>query len=212
MTTEDRQNAFAAMAAITRGEHMPGGSLAGKAVFQPAPPGPGELKPTPQEIDGPYFRLGAPPRSNLLEPGDKPELVLSGRVLNEKGRPIPHAIVNVWSSDSVGNYDMVGYKYTGYVFTDEDGQYEFTTIIPGCYHPRDAKHIHVKVQGVSSPLTTQLYIEGEPGNEDDAFYTPDCLVRCTVDASGTRHGTFDFVIRQVTERENVTPESLAALV
>jgi protocatechuate 3,4-dioxygenase beta subunit len=206
------QGAFAAMGAMQRGERMPGGSLAGKAVRQPEPAQPGELTPTPQEIDGPYFRLGSPMRSNLLEPGDKPELVLSGRVLTTKGTPIPNAVVNIWSSDGVGNYDMLGYKYTGYVLTDEQGRYEFTTIVPGCYYPRDAKHIHVKVQGVSSPMTTQLYIEGEEGNEADAFYTDDLLVRCQVDDSGTRHGTFDFVIRQVTERENVTPESLAARV
>jgi len=209
MTNQEVQSATAAMA---RGEKVPGGSLAGKTVRQPAPPGPGELKQTPHEIEGPYFRLGAPMRSNLLEPGDKPELVLSGRVLNETGKPIPGAVVNVWSSDAVGNYDMLGYKYTGYVLTDEDGRYEFTTIIPGCYEPRDAKHLHVKVQGVSSPLTTQLYIEGEPGNEDDAYYSPDLLVRCTPDANGTKRGTFDFVLKQVTERENVTPESLAARV
>ena len=206
------QEAQSATAAIARGEKVPGGSLAGKTVRQPAPPGPGELKQTPHEIEGPYFRLGAPMRSNLLEPGDKPELVLSGRVLNETGKPIPGAVVNVWSSDAVGNYDMLGYKYTGYVLTDEEGRYEFTTIIPGCYFPRDAKHIHVKVQGVSSPITTQLYIEGEPGNEDDAYYSPDLLVRCTPDANGTKRGSFDFVIKQVTQNENVTPESLAARV
>jgi hypothetical protein len=82
-------------------DQAPGGSLAGKLVLQPEPPGPGELKLTPEEIDGPYFRLGAPMRSNLLEPGDKPELILSGRVLNEKGTPIPYAIVNLWTSDAV---------------------------------------------------------------------------------------------------------------
>lgn len=209
MTNEDIRST---RAAVMRGERVPGGSLAGKTVPQPPPPAPGELKQTPREIEGPYFRLGAPMRSNLLEPGDKPELILSGRVLNEKGKPIPGAIVNIWSSDAVGNYDMVGYKYTGYVITDAEGRYEFTTIIPGCYHPRQAKHIHVKVQGVSSPITTQLYIEGEPGNEDDAYYTPELLVRCTTDENGTKHGTFDFVIKQVTENENVTPESLAARV
>jgi protocatechuate 3,4-dioxygenase beta subunit len=211
-TTSEMQGAYSAMGAMMRGERVPGGSLAGKAVRQPEPPAPGELKPTPTEIDGPYFRLGAPMRSNLLEPGDKPELVLSGRVLNTKGTPIPNAVVNVWSSDGVGNYDMLGYKYTGYVLTDAEGRYEFTTIVPGCYYPRDAKHIHVKVQGVSSPVTTQLYVEGEPDNEDDPFYTDELLVRCTVDENGTKHGTFDFVIRQVTEKENVTPESLAARV
>ena len=188
------------------------GARAGATVRQPEPPGPGEIDQTPREIEGPYFRLGAPERSNLLEPGDKPELVLTGRVLNEKGRPIPDAVVNLWSSDGVGNYDMIGYKYHGWQRTDAQGRYEFTTIVPGCYTPRNAKHLHVKVQGNSSPITTQLYVEGEPGNEDDDYYDSRLLVRATPDANGTKRGSFDFVVKQVTERENVTPESLAARV
>jgi protocatechuate 3,4-dioxygenase beta subunit len=188
------------------------GKRAGTTVRQPDPPQPGELQQTPREIEGPYFRLGAPMRSNLLEPGDKPELVLSGRVLNERGTPIPGAIVNLWSSDAAGNYDMIGYRYHGYQVTDAQGRYEFTTIVPGCYEPRNAKHLHVKVQGNSSPITTQLYVAGEPGNEEDDYYAPELVVECTVDAGGTRHGTYDFVVKQVTERENVTPESLAARV
>jgi len=188
------------------------GSRAGTTVPQPEPPGPGELAQTPREIEGPYFRLGAPERSNLLEPGDKSELVLSGRVLNEKGTPIPGAIVNLWSSDAAGNYDMVGYKYHGYQATDAQGRYEFTTIIPGAYEPRQGKHLHVKVQGNSRPITTQLYVEGEPGNEDDHYYSSELLVHATADAAGTKHGTYDFVIKQITEKENVTPESLAARV
>jgi protocatechuate 3,4-dioxygenase beta subunit len=190
------------------------GPMAGKTPGVPErpAPGPGEIPQTPQEIEGPYFRLGAPMRSNLLEPGDKPEIVLTGRVLNERGTPIPGAVVNFWSSDAGGNYDMVGYRYTGYVLTDDDGRYEVTTIIPGFYQPRGAKHIHVKIQGVSSPVTTQLYIEGEPHNTDDEYYNPELLVPCTIDEDGVKHGTFDFVIKQVTEAENVTPESLAVRV
>src|SRR5687767_12886765 len=98
------------------------GSRAGVTVRQPEPPKPGELQQTPREIDGPCFRLGAPERSNPLEPGGKPELVLAGRVVNEKGTPIPRAIVNLWSSDAVGNYDMIGYRYHGYQFTDAQGR------------------------------------------------------------------------------------------
>jgi len=188
------------------------GDRAGVTVRQPEPPQPGELQQTPREIEGPYFRLGAPERSNLLEPGDKPELVLSGRVVNEKGTPIPDAVVNLWSSDAVGNYDMIGYRYHGWQRTDGQGRYEFTSIVPGCYQPREAKHFHVKVQGNSSPITTQLYVEGEAGNEDDHYYDSQLLIRCTTDANGTKHGTYDFVVKQVTERENVTPESLAARV
>jgi protocatechuate 3,4-dioxygenase beta subunit len=188
--------------------------MAGKTpgVRETPPPEPGELQQTPQEIEGPFFRLGAPRRSSLLEPGDKPGVILSGRVLNEKGTPIPGAVVNFWSSDAFGNYDMVGYRYTGYVVTDEAGRYEVTTIIPGYYQPRNARHIHVKLQAVSRPVTTQLYIEGEPGNTDDEYYHPALLVPCTVDAAGVKHGTYDFVIKQITEDENVTAETLAARV
>jgi len=205
MTTSDLQTTTPASGAKR-------GARAGTTVPQPAAPAEGEIQQTPREIEGPYFRLGAPNRSNLLEEGDKPELVLRGRVLSERGNPIPGAVVNIWSSDAAGNYDMLGYRYHGYQVTDAEGRYEFTTIIPGCYFPRDAKHLHVKVQGLSSPVTTQLYVEGEPGNEEDDFYAPELVVKCTVDAQGTKHGTYDFVVHQVTERENVTPESLAARV
>jgi protocatechuate 3,4-dioxygenase beta subunit len=192
------------------------GKRAGVSVRQPEPPAPGELTQTPREIEGPYFRLGAPERSNLIDPGTPAEqlgetIVLSGHVLNERGVPIPNAIVHLWSSDALGNYDMVGYNFHGYQHTDAEGRYEFTTIVPGCYEPRGAKHLHVRVQGVSSPITTQLYFEGEPGNEQDDYYAPELLVRCQRTAAGLR-GTYDFVLKQVTERENVTPESLAARV
>jgi catechol 1,2-dioxygenase len=188
------------------------GVMSGKTegVRQVEPPGPGELPQTPWEIEGPYFRLGAPQRSNLLEPGDKAELVLTGRVLNQRGVPIPGAVVNVWHASHAGEYDMVGYRYTGYVLNDEAGRYEVTTIIPGAYQPREAKHLHVKVQAISEPITTQLFIEGEPGNTDDEYYNPALLVPCTVDENGVKHGTFDFVIAQFADDKNVTPETFAA--
>ena len=188
------------------------GEMSGQTpgVRENDPPKPGELTQTPWEIEGPYYRLGTPHRSNLLEPGDKPELILTGRVLTPAGRPIAGALVSFWHASHIGEYDMVGYKYSGYVVADADGRYELTTIVPGAYQPREAKHVHVKVQAISRPVTTQLFIEGEPGNTDDKYYNPALFVACTVDADGVKHGTFDFVIAQFTEEENVTPESLTA--
>jgi protocatechuate 3,4-dioxygenase beta subunit len=188
------------------------GVMAGKTpgVPETPTPQPGELTQTPQEIEGPFYRLGTPKRSNLLEPGDKPEIILTGLVLSEKGKPIAGAVLSFWSSDHKGEYDMVGYRYAGYVETDEAGRYELTTIIPGAYTPREAKHIHVKVQGISRSITTQLFIEGEPGNTLDEYYHPALFVPCSVDENGVKHGSFDFVIKQVTDEENVTPETLAA--
>ena len=84
---------------------------------------------------------------------------------------------------------MIGYKYHGFQRTDAEGRYEFTCIIPGCYEPRGASHLHVKVQGNSQPITTQLYIEGVPGNEDDHYYSSELLVHATEDANGTKHGS-----------------------
>ncbi len=190
----------------------PAGKRAGLTVPQPDLPGPGELTQTPREIEGPYFRIGAPERSNLVEPTYEGDVItITGRVLNERGVPIPGAVVQFWSSDEVGNYDMVGYAYHGFQRCDAEGRYEFRTIVPACYEPRDARHIHVKVQGVSSPITTQLYIDGEEGNEEDDFFHPDLVVEWD-GPKEDRRGTYDFVVKQVTERENVTPESLAARV
>ena len=188
------------------------GAKSGKTegVPQVAPPGPGELAQTPWEIEGPYFRLGAPRRANLLEPGDRAELVLTGRVLNPKGRPVAGAVVNFWHSSAAGEYDMAGYRYTGYQVTDERGRYALTTIIPGAYQPREAKHLHVKVQAVSLPVTTQLFLEGEPGNTSDEYYNPRLFVACTLDQAGIKHGTYDFVIEQFDDDKNITPESFAA--
>jgi len=172
-----------------------------------------QLPLTPTIIEGPYFRLGAPQRESLIEPGitgDK--LLLTGRVLTPEGKPIPRAVLNFWLSDDQGNYDMVGYKLHGYTFADEQGRYQMEMIVPACYEPRHAKHIHVKVQGISRPLTTQLYFTDDEERLKDNWYLPELDVQMSDGEDGRKHGTFDFVIQQVTEKENVTAESLAARV
>ena len=76
---------------------------------------------TPSVIEGPYFRIGAPQRESLVEPGITGErMVLTGRVLNRAGKPIPRAVLQFWMSDDAGNYDMVGYQLHGYTFALSD--------------------------------------------------------------------------------------------
>jgi len=172
-----------------------------------------ELALTPTQIEGPYYKLGSPHRSSLIEPGiTGTPLVLTGRVLNERGTPIPGAVLDFWQSDDRGNYDMLGNLLRGHVFTDASGAYSIETIVPACYQPRQARHIHVKVQAVSRPYTTQLYFSDDADRAKDNYYQPELEVQVVESADGRRRGTFDFVIRQVTEQENVTPESLAARV
>ena len=172
-----------------------------------------ELVLTPVQIEGPYYKIGSPHRASLLESGiTGTPMQLTGRVLNERGQPIPGAVLDFWQSDDRGNYDMVGDLLRGHVFTDAAGTYRLETIVPACYEPRQARHIHVKIQGVSRPYTTQLYFSDDENRTKDNFYMRELEVQMEELPDGARRGTYDFVIRQVTEKENVTPESLAARV
>jgi protocatechuate 3,4-dioxygenase beta subunit len=169
---------------------------------------------TPAQIEGPYFRLGTPRRESLIEPGITGDpLVLSGQVKTTQGKPVPNAIVHFWLSDDEGNYDMVGHKLQGYTVTDPSGRYRMEMIVPACYEPRQAKHIHVKVQGVSRPLTTQLFFSDDEGRLRDRWFIPELEIKMGDDADGKKHGSFDFVIEQVIEgKDNVTAETFAARV
>jgi protocatechuate 3,4-dioxygenase beta subunit len=173
-----------------------------------------KLEPTPTIIEGPYYRLNSPERSLLIDdPNDPGErIILTGRVLSTEGKPFANAIVDLWSSDGVvGDYDMVGYNYHGHQKTDAEGRYQFETVIAACYEPRDAKHLHVKVQGTSTrPLTTQLYFSNDERRVKDRFWKDILDIQVGEKGpDGKYHGTFDFVLTQVTEKENVTKESLA---
>jgi protocatechuate 3,4-dioxygenase beta subunit len=148
----------------------------------------------------------------LLEPGITGErLVLTGRVLVPQGKPVPGALLHFWMSDDTGNYDMVGYRLQGYTAADDQGRYRMEMIVPACYEPRQAKHVHVKVQGISRSLTTQLYFSDDDARVNDRHYLKELEVQVE-DTRDGKQGSFDFVIEQVTEAMNVTSESLAARV
>ena len=172
-----------------------------------------QLPLTPAQIEGPYFRLGTPRRESLIEPGMRGErLQLSGRVLTPEAKPIPNAIVHFWMSDDEGNYDMLGHTLQGYTVTDELGRYRMEMIVPACYEPRQAKHIHVKVQGVSRTLTTQLFFSDDEGRLRDRWFVPELEVKIDDAPEGGKRGEFDFVVQQVTEKENVTAATLSGRV
>ena len=59
-------------------------------VNQSTPSQGGLLPLTPAQIEGPFFRIGAPRRESLIEPGITGErLMLAGRVLTPEGTTIP---------------------------------------------------------------------------------------------------------------------------
>lgn len=107
-------------------------------------------------------------------------IIVHGRVLDEAGRAVPDALIEVWQANAGGRYRHVrdGYMAAldpnfggcGRVMSDADGRYFFRTIKPGPYpwlnNGSDWRpaHIHVSIFGeaFAQRLVTQLYFEGDP--------------------------------------------------
>jgi protocatechuate 3,4-dioxygenase beta subunit len=107
-------------------------------------------------------------------------IVVTGRVLEEDGRPVPNALVEIWQANAGGRYRHEGDEHpapldpnfsgAGRTITDDDGRYEFVTVKPGAYpwrnHPNAWRpaHIHFSLFGraFSSRLVTQMYFPGDP--------------------------------------------------
>lgn len=146
--------------------------------------------------EGPYFKAGSPERNSLLDAGvSGTKLVLTGYVLTPDCKPIAHALLDFWQANASGQYDNSGYKLRGHQFTDANGRYQLTTIVPGLY-PGRTEHIHVKVQAPSGPvLTTQLFFPGVQSNQSDSIFDPKLLM--TIQDSGDGQvARYDFVVNQ----------------
>src|SRR5262245_2198366 len=139
-----------------------------------------EAETTPADIEGPYYKTGAPFRKRLCERDEPGEpLVVSGIVRGPGRVPLANAVVDVWQCDSHGVYDNDDpatdphpYHLRGKFKTDAQGRYTFATVMPKPYkvseeHTRPA-HIHFKVSAEGHELlTTQLYFEGDPFLKDE---------------------------------------------
>ncbi|MEU2765339.1 carbohydrate-binding protein [Streptomyces diastaticus] len=150
--------------------------------------------PTPEQMEGPYFRPNSPRRTSLVEPGTPgTPLTVSGYVFDRGCRPLSDVLLDFWQADDGGAYDNTGFRFRGHQFTTASGEFRLTTIVPGLY-PGRTRHLHVKVQPPGGQvLTTQLYFPGEPRNGTDAIFDAALLMNVR-DAGGGREATFDFVL------------------
>lgn len=102
-----------------------------------------------------------------------------GRVLDEAGKPVAGAKVEIWQCNAFGRYHHPGdwgdrpldpgFQGYGQFTTGADGGYRFRTIKPVPY-PGRAPHIHFAVTAPGyAPLVTQMYVAGAPENEGDGL-------------------------------------------
>ena len=172
-----RRAALGWLAAPAAGLAVPGWLASGPASAA--------LRPTPAQAEGPFYpiELPADTDADLLANGDlryrRGEAAwVEGTVVDPSGRPVGGARVEIWQCDADGHYRHPGdgnridpaFQGYGRVQVDRDGRYRFRTLRPVPYGGR-TPHIHVKVRlGGRTLLTTQLYVEGDPGNERDPLW------------------------------------------
>ncbi|WP_026732231.1 dioxygenase family protein [Fischerella sp. PCC 9605] len=152
---------------------------------------------TESNLEGPTYVSDAPERKmgdrlGIDEDGDT--LLLSGRVLDLNGQPIANALVDVWQPNSKGLYDIqdsnqLDGNFRGRYRTNTDGKYTFETVVPLGYnvpasgpcgqvlrllgrHTWRAAHIHFKLSAPGyTPLTTQIFIDGDPHLDSDTTFS-----------------------------------------
>ena len=156
-------------------------------------------------------------------------IILHGRVLDEDGRPVPQTLVEIWQANAAGryahgvdNHDAAldpNFSGTGRTITDDDGRYQFVTIMPGRYPFQNhynawrPAHIHFSLLGPNflTRLVTQMYFPGDPLQAFDPIYlgVPEQArdrVVCRFDLDATKPDwalafRFDLVLRG----RNATP-------
>lgn len=151
---------------------------------------------TEYTILGPFHRTGAPQLAlgdNLAKEMRGEPVVMRGRVLAPNGQSISNATLDVWQSDAEGHYDLQmpdldGTALRGVFHSDTNGAYHFRTIKPSYYpipndgpvgqlltatgrHPYRPAHIHfiISAEGYE-PVTTELFIEGDPYLDSDPVF------------------------------------------
>ncbi len=158
--------------------------VAAPAVWRAAVAQPGQ-RPTPSQTEGPFYPVELPADTDfdLLAQGTRryaqgQPAWLEGRVVDTAGHALDGALVEIWQCDQQGHYHHPGdggradpaFQGFGRVAAGRDGDYRFHTIRPAPYSGR-TPHIHLKVKlGSRTLLTTQVYVQGDPGNARDGLW------------------------------------------
>jgi len=110
-------------------------------------------------------------------------------------KPVQGAVLDIWQTNSTGDYDYKGFNLRGKIVTDKDGNYVLDTIYPESLQLSNItrpSHIHVIVGIPGQPLiTTQIYFEDQP---EDSYLKDSLIVKPVTDANGTKIAHFNFLV------------------
>jgi protocatechuate 3,4-dioxygenase beta subunit len=106
-------------------------------------------------------------------------IIVTGRVLDRRGLPLPGRLIEIWQANAAGRYRHAAdvhdapldpnFTGTGRCLTGPDGDFTFVTIKPGPYPWKNHEnawrpaHIHFSILGwPGERLITQMYFPGDP--------------------------------------------------
>lgn len=171
------------------------------------------------DILGPFYRPGAKTMVKMVEADVQGErLVLTGTVLRPDCKtPVAGASIDFWHCDHQGAYDIKtpdekiapeNYRFRAMAQTGPDGRFVFDTIVPGRYgippglegferyagQTRPA-HFHLTItHPIYLPLTTQLYMTGDPFIAKDPWARHSRNMVTIKKAGGSSTGQFEIVL------------------
>lgn len=160
---------------------------------------------TESTVLGPFHVVASPPRQlgdDIALDGKGDRCLVTGRVVDEAGSPLPGALVDVWQANDEGFYDVQQpelqpeLNLRGLFTANDAGEFWFRSIVPRHYpipvdgtvgelltatarHPFRPAHIHFMVSAAAHrPVTTHLFVGDSPYLDSDAvFGVKDSLVR-----------------------------------
>ena len=146
---------------------------------------------------GPFHLPNAPELpmgANICLDQKGEDLVISGRVLDTEGNPVPEAVLDVWQANDEGFYDVQqkgiqpDFNLRGVFRTGADGRYWFRAVKPKCYPiPEDGTvgkllralgrtpfrpaHLHFILKAERfETLTTHIFVPDDPYIHSDAVF------------------------------------------
>ena len=144
---------------------------------------------TPSQTVGPYLSIGLPwPDGPEVVPEGTPGRIrLYGKVFDGEGAVIPDALIETWQADADGKFGT-DFRGFGRAPTNDDGEWEIFTVLPGALGDGQASHIDVNVfaRGMLNRCITRIYFADS--DSDPVLATVPEERRATLIATATEEG------------------------
>lgn len=128
---------------------------------------------------------------DFWSPGDAGQRMdIRGQVTSLDGTPIAGAIINIRQADGDGVYSG---QYSGSVMSNQRGNYQFGSVVPGNY--TGERHVHVFVEHEDYRyLDTEILFKDDPNLVDGSDPRAVFLEEGNVNGEKMMFGRFDIVL------------------